>query len=384
MLIMLVPAAVLTLVTFLLAALWRGILAIAKRPAPGYWRRMLRAHGLLFVLHLFLTVPLVLGLLPSRFIGTRGDEQAYAGPRVSPDGTWHVQTREGLRAERRGAAAVDPALAESAAKTAVTLTAKDGVKLRGFLVPAAGNSAGEPPRFNAVLVHGLYRGGLEIDAPGSLFHDMGGQVLLLELRNHGGSERRPATYGLDESLDVAAAAEFLRAQPHGREVPLVVYAISLGTAAASLAAPTLEGLSGLVLEAPMDDLEATAVREIKRGGRREGIPQPWASTILWSARLFGGIPIGKVKPREALAKLPADVEVLLIGAGKDDRMPPDTVRAVYDTLPTPPGHKELWMVPEATHGKVLAQAPEEYKKKLEGLVERVRVRDQAAQAASAK
>jgi hypothetical protein len=363
MLILLIPAAVLTLASFLLALLFRLGLALFRRPAPRFWRRTFAWHGWLFALHLFVTVPLLLGFVLSH-AGTRRDEAAYRGPRIAPDGTWLVQTRGTLAAERSGKVAVDPALVESAERCAVSLTARDGVKLRAFLVPLPPGAVGESPRFVAVLVHGLYRDALETETPGRMLRDLGGEVLLLELRNHGGSGKAQATFGRDESLDVLAAAEFLRARPEASGRPLMVFAVSLGTAAAALAAPRLPGLAGLVLDAPMDDLRATARRELERGDFKFSIRNPWAATILWSAQHLAGVPIDAVKPHEALERLPPNVAVLLIGAGRDERMPPDAVCALFDELPTEPGRKELWIEPEATHGKVWVAAPDAYREHL--------------------
>jgi hypothetical protein len=317
------------------------------------------------------TVPLALGLLFSRAGRTRGDEADYRGPRIAADGTWLVQTRETLAAERHGKAEVNAAVAEAAAQRAVQLTARDGVTLRAFLVPALNAPSEGTPAFMAVLVHGLFRGALELETPGRMLRELGGEVLLLELRNHGGSARAKTTFGRDESLDVLAAVEFLRARPEARGRPLVLFAVSLGTAAAALAVPKVPDLAGLVLDAPMDDLEVTARHELATGGFWRSIRQPWASTILWSAQHLGGVPVGDVKPRNALARLPPDTAVLFIGAGRDDRMPPESVRALFDALPTAPDRKELWIEPEATHGKVWLAAPEEYRRRLARFCEAV-------------
>jgi alpha-beta hydrolase superfamily lysophospholipase len=368
-LILVVPALVFTLATFLVAMLWRLGLALFRHPAPRYFRHTLAWHAGLFALHLFVTVPILIGALIPRAVGTRPDERGYEGPRLAADGTWLLQTRESLAAERAGEN--DTAATQGAvAIPAVTLTARDGVPLRAFVVPPRGNPATEAPRFAAILVHGLFRSALELETPGAMFRDLGGEVLLLELRNHGGSGKAPATFGRDEALDVLAAVEFLRGRPEGRACPLVLYAVSLGTAAAALAAPQIPDLAGLVLDAPIDDLEATARRDLARGGFARSIRQPWASAVVWSAQHIGGVPIDAVKPSDALADLSPQVAVLLIGAGQDERVPPDSVRAFFDALPTAPDRKELWIEPEATHGKVWVAAPEEYRRRLRSFCER--------------
>jgi pimeloyl-ACP methyl ester carboxylesterase len=300
--------------------------------------------------------------------GTRGDEADYRGPRIASDGAWLLQTRDSLAEEAKSGVVVDAALQGAAERRAVALVARDGVKLRGFLVePRASDGA---PRFQAVLVHGLYRGALEIETPAAMLRDLGGEVLLLEMRNHGGSARAKTTFGRDESLDVLSAVDYLRQRPGARDRPLVIFAVSLGTAAAALATPRIPDLAGLALDAPMDDLESLARRELKSGPMLWSVRDPWASVILWSARFIGGVPVHAIRPGDALAKLPADVAVLLIGAGKDERMPPATVRALFEQLPTAPDRKELWIEPEATHGKVWVKAPDEYRRRLTAFVAR--------------
>src|SRR5262245_51758022 len=123
MAILLVPAAAFTLATLLLATLWRLGLALLKRKAPGFWGRTLRWHCGLFAFHLFVTVPVLLGILLSRGVGTRRDERAYAGPRIAADGTWIEQTRDSLAAEHDGTSSVDAALAQAAAARTVTFKA---------------------------------------------------------------------------------------------------------------------------------------------------------------------------------------------------------------------------------------------------------------------
>jgi hypothetical protein len=388
--IVLVPAAALTLATLLLATLWRGVLLLLRRPAPGYVRRALRWHAGLLVAHAFATVPLALGFVGARFVGTRGDERSWRGPRIAADGRWLVQTRESLAAERErartGTEAVAAELDAAAERRAVFLEARDGVRLRGFLVPpraepAAPASPAAPvaatsaaaPRFMAVLVHGLYRGGLELEPVGAMLRELGGEVFLLELRNHGGSGRARPTYGRDEALDVLAAADFLRARPEAAGRPLVVFAVSLGTAAAALAAPGIPDLAGLVLDAPLEELRATADRMLAggRGRRGIGLVQPFRAVALWSAEHLAGVPFDEVRPIDVLARLPPDLPVLLIAAGLDERSPPDVARAILAALPAAPDRKELWLVPDAEHGKVWLTAPADYRRHLERFVARL-------------
>lgn len=361
-----VAALVLTLATFVLAVLWRLGLALLRRPAPRFFRRTLGWHAGLLVLHLFVTVPVLLGVLAARIVGTRPDERGYGGPRLDADGSWLHQTRESLAAEREGRAEVDADVAQAAAGRAVTLTTRDGVTVRGFLVPPPPDRLAHGPRFAAVVVHGLFRGAIEVEPPAAMLHELGGEVLLLELRNHGESGHAQPTLGPDESLDVLAAVDHLRGRPETEGRPLVLFGVSIGTTATALAAPEIPDLAGIVLDAPIDDLEASARRWIGKA-----IPRPWSSLMLLSAEYLGGIPISSVKPGTALLGLDPEVEVLLIGAGHDVRAPPDRVKALFAALPTLPDRKEMWIDPEASHGKVWLDAPDEYHRRLARFCEKL-------------
>ncbi len=361
--LILVPAAALTVATLLLGLLWLGLASLLKRRKPGAWGRLLRWHLALLVVHAFVTLPVGLAVIAPRFTDTRGDERAYAGPRFASDGTWQLQSRESLAAERPAREAAPTVAARS--PFAVDVRARDGAALRGFLVPPASGA----PRFTALLVHGLFRGALELETVGSMLRELGGEVLLLELRRHGGSERRPFTYGRDETQDVLGGVDFLRARPGSSDRPFVLFAVSIGTAPAAMAAAQIDGLAALVLDAPMDDLRATAERMLSGGeGRGGAIPQPFRAILLNAAAALGTIPFDAVKPGAALAALCPDVRVLLIGAGEDTRMPPDTVRAIFDALPTQADRKTLWIDPGAKHGHVWGHDPEGYRARLTTLI----------------
>lgn len=364
MLFLLACTGVLLLVTLVLAVLLRVILALLGRKPARFWRRTLQVHVALLVVHLFGTVPATLGWFGSRLaVRTRHDENTYAGPRIDGEGKWVVQSRRTLAAEEAGEAEVAPELRACEERATVQLRAEDGVRVRGFFVP----SKRDEPRCSVVVVHGLFRGGLEIDPVAAMFRDLGAEVLMLELRNHGASERAPATFGLYESLDVLAAVRWLRDRPEGRERKIVLFGVSLGTAAVSLAAARTPDLDGLVLDAPMSDLLETAhaMLGMSREGRRSlAMPRIFRTLIFTSLELWSGFAFRDVRPRDALLSLRPDVPVLFIAAGLDQRMPVQSVQSFFDMLPTRHHLKNLWICPDSDHGKVWSDDPEGYRRQL--------------------
>jgi pimeloyl-ACP methyl ester carboxylesterase len=358
--------------TLLLALLFAGLRAACGKARRGWLRRALLIGLGSLPVHALVTVPAVLGYLGSRRVATRSEERDYAGPRIGADGSWILQSRASLRAEREGHGGVDPELRAAAAATAVTLTSADGTRLRAFVVPPAEAA----PRATAVLVHGLFRGALEIERVGAMFRDLGCEVVLLELRNHGGSGRAPATFGLDEADDVLAAVGWARSRgPEAAARPLILFGVSLGTAAVGLAAPRVERLGGVVVDAPLSDALATAHRMLGGGAdprpRRIALPQPLRSLALTALEWWSGIDLAADRPGEALQQVGEEVPILVIGGADDRRMPPAEVRALFEALPQRLGVKELWICEAADHGDVWEVDPDGYRLRLGAFVERV-------------
>jgi alpha-beta hydrolase superfamily lysophospholipase len=335
---------------------------VARRKPRAFARTAWRWHLVLVPIYALTAGPLFFAWFGSTRIGTRGDERAYAGPRIDAAGRWIFQSRETLAAEKAGAP-IDPELRRVAAASERRIVTADGVALRAFKVPPLGT-----PRATVVLVHGLFRGGLELETPASLWRDLGAAVLMIEMRNHGASGRTVPTFGRDEREDVLAAAAYVRGDPDLAGRPLVLFAVSLGTVAVMRAAPDIPELRGVVLDAPTDDLLATAHRMLSReprpGQRGLGLMQPFRSLTLTAVETWCGFRFDEIRPSESFARTSPDVPVLLVGGGEDVRMPPSTLEEVFRRLPTRPEKKRLWIRPGSDHGQVWVDDPQEYGRKL--------------------
>ncbi len=366
-------ALALTLATLVPAALVGLALWAARRRTGAYWRRVLLVHAALLPLHAFATFPAALGWFVSRSLGTRPHERAYAGPRIAPDGELAVQTWDSLRAETEGIAQVDAALATAAQGRMRSIASSDGVTLRAFRIEATQ----EPPVAVAVLVHGLFRSAMELEPVAAMFRREGCECWLVEPRNFGGSSRAPFTAGLRESDDVVAAVRFVRAQPGRAHTPLVMFAVSLGTVAVSLALPRLDDVAGVVLDAPIDDVAAAAQRlmRFERPGHRASrfrMVEPWSSLVLRAFEAWSDVDLAALCPADVLATLPPDLPVLVVGAGEDDRAPPDTVARLFARLPMHDARRRLWIVPDSGHGHVFGDQPAAYAEHLRWLLANLR------------
>ncbi len=358
-----------TLALLLIALVVRLVQRARGTRRPGFWKWTFALALALAIVHAFVSTPFGMAWFLVHQARTRGDEKFYAGPTIAADGAWELQERQ--RSFDPGAELDSDEEPRPFSPYRVEIVAADGVMLRGFLVPPRT----APPRFVAVLTHGLWRGALEIEHVGAMLRDLGGEVLLLELRNHGYSGKAAFTFGLNESNDVLAAVAFVRARAELQDVPLVLFGVSLGSAATALAAPKVEHLAALVLDAPIDSIGAVADRMIGSGGggrRRRAFMPDWAWPQLRVAFSFwSGVSIDRIAPKEALKALAPSVHALVIGGGEDRRCPPEAAQAVFDAIAAPADAKTLWIHAGSDHGKVWLDAPDEYRVHLAALVDAI-------------
>ena len=168
-----------------------------------------------------------------------------------------------------------------------------------------------------------------------------------------------------------------RRQPGRAQLPVLLYGVSLGTIATTLALPHIDGVAGVALDSPIDDLLAAAHRMLsfrREGDRRSwfALYEPWRSLVIAALGWWSGFRVAEVSPGEVLATLPHDLPVLLIGGAHDDRAPPATVRRLFERLPEPPERRLLWLDDDGGHGDLAELKPAEYREHLRWLLEHLR------------
>lgn len=367
-------ALVFTCVTMLIAIIIGLVRALFGKPQGRYWSVVGWSHLGMFTLHMFVTFPVVLGWFGSRQLGSRSPEHLYAGPRLDSDGRLLPQSWQLLRSERdSGYPSVKQEVVAAADARAHSVPSSDGVTIRAYRLEAKIDQ----PVAVAVLVHGLFRSSMELEPVAKILRGHGCECWLVDQRNHGQSGRAPFTGGLRESDDVVAVVDYLRKQPGRAETPLVMFGVSLGTIAVSLALPRIDNVAGVILDAPIDDLTAAAHRMMafNRAGDRRSTAymyEPWRSLVLTSLGAWSGFATTEVSPLEVLATLPHDLPMLIIGEELDDRAPPQTVLSIYERLPQHPGVKELWQVPDVGHGKSFLERPVAFDQAVGRLMSRLR------------
>jgi pimeloyl-ACP methyl ester carboxylesterase len=225
----------------------------------------------------------------------------------------------------------------------VGFQAPDGVPLKGWWVPAAAE-----PRGTVVLVHGLNRSRIEMIRKVPFLHQLGWNALLFDQRGHGESGGTVRSLGYHEKDDVHAAVAFARARS---SVPVAVWGISLGAAAATLATAEDPGVAALVSDSSFRSLRDTARHHLRlfrnfRWYLRVVPAWPLSEEVVfWIGRKAGFDP-DALDVRAAAAHLGGRPVLFVCNTG-DRRMPPEIA---FELKEAAGPRARVLVVPGTTHG----------------------------------
>ena len=224
----------------------------------------------------------------------------------------------------------------------VTFLAADGVPLKGWWVPAPDAHG------TVVLVHGLNRSRIEMVRKLPFLHDLGWNALLFDLRHHGDSGGNVSTFGAFEKQDVHAATALAHAQSQG---PVVLWGVSLGAAAVTLAAAEDPGVAALVCDSSYRSLRDTVAHHLSlfRGFRwwLRIVPNwPVADEVVFWMGRRGHFDPDVVDVRAAAAHLTGRPCLFVCNSG--DRRMPSEIAFELKAAAGPQAH--VLVVPGTSHG----------------------------------
>ena len=202
----------------------------------------------------------------------------------------------------------------------ITLKTKDSVRLECWYAKADSNAKGTVVMFHG---HGSSKSGMIKEA--TAFHAMGWNVFMTDFRAHGNSEGETCSIGYDESKDVKAAYDYIKA---GGEKNIVLWGISLG-AATILSAIDQFNIkpNKLILEMPFGTLKEGVIGRVKM----MHIPAEPMSTLL---TFWGGIEQRNwafdFRPQDFAAKV--NCPVLLQWGINDPRVTQTETNTIYKHL----------------------------------------------------
>lgn len=236
----------------------------------------------------------------------------------------------------------------------VQFASESGSTIHGWLLPGRKQSGA------VVLMHGVRANRTNMLSRARFLSRAGYTVLLFDFQAHGESPGQHITFGFLESRDARAAVSFLRARAPGE--PIGVIGISMGGAAALLAAPPLEA-DALILEMVYPTIiQAINDRLEIRFGRLGPVLAPLLSIQL-KPRL--GISTADLRPIERVSSI--HHPKFFIAGANDYHTKVEESRALFAAAAEP---KELWIVDGAKHEDLLSFAGQEYERRILLFLER--------------
>lgn len=241
----------------------------------------------------------------------------------------------------------------------VTLETVDGVELAAWWVPGENEAA-------VVLLHGAGSTRTSVLDHAAVLGTHGYGVLLLDARGHGGSEGRGMAFGWYGERDVAAALDFVAAQPVVAADRIGIVGLSMGGEVAIGAAGVDARVRAVVAEGATHRVAGDKDYLAEYGARgdvQRGIDQVTFAV----ADLLSAAPRPELL-RDAVADAQADgtpTPMLLITAGEVE-----TELLAAELLDrAAPAAVDVWTVPGAGHTDGLRVEPTEWRRRVLGFLD---------------
>jgi fermentation-respiration switch protein FrsA (DUF1100 family) len=202
----------------------------------------------------------------------------------------------------------------------VEFQTSDGIKISGWLMPSRGKRA------TIIYSHGLFRSRRELLERAADLWQLGYGALLYDARNHGNSGQARVSFGYNERLDAEAAVRFLREELR-IEDRIVLFGISMGAAAALLAAAETPAVAAIISDSSFLSFKDTTDHHVRLFLRLPAFPlsNELRYLIEWRAGFDGS----RLDALDAVRRI-ADRPALFIAAAHDKRMPPGLAQRLYD------------------------------------------------------
>ncbi|WP_300085378.1 alpha/beta fold hydrolase [uncultured Nitrosomonas sp.] len=201
-----------------------------------------------------------------------------------------------------------------------------------------------------LLVHSMRSNRLEMLGRARFLNSQGYHVLMIDLQAHGETPGDRITFGARESVDVAAAVDYLRNTfPHDR---IAAIGATLGAAAIVLADPPLR-LDAMILESLHPTFAEAVTNRLKlhlgdAGGYLHLLLLPYFSFLL-------DLQVDQLNPVDRIGNLA--IPVLFISGTLDRHTTQSEAKRLYDAAQSP---KELWVIEGAGHYNMHSFAGKSY------------------------
>jgi fermentation-respiration switch protein FrsA (DUF1100 family) len=241
----------------------------------------------------------------------------------------------------------------------VAVTTKDGLRLHGWYIPAAGDGeAPERSKGTVIVAHGYKDDRSSVIGVADILHRYGFRVLVASFRGHDVNDGETISFGLRERADLEAFYQYLVARPDVDRSRIGLFGVSMGGFISIGFAAENPGIRALVSDcafSSVSDTVATSIRFFT------GLPPfPFAPAIVfWTERAIGGR-VDDIDAKRWIAKI-SPRPVLLMQGGADRVVSADSGAKLFEAAGQP---KELWFEPDVGHAEFLKTKPAEFERRL--------------------
>jgi pimeloyl-ACP methyl ester carboxylesterase len=245
---------------------------------------------------------------------------------------------------------VAPPPAQLGAKT-VMFASASGTLVHAWL------SAGRPGMGAVLLLHGVGSNRESMLGRAEFLHNEGFTVLAPDFQAHGESPGEHVTFGVKESLDAAAAMDYLREVAPSERIGVI--GVSMG-GAATLLGPGPISANAFVLESVYPTIrQAVSDRLGTWLGPLGGVARLFTPAVIHFVGDDIGVTETELRPIDRIASLHAP---LLLLSGTDDPYTPIVeAESLYARAPAP---KTYWAVQGAGHEDLHAYNSAEYERRV--------------------
>ncbi|MBZ5513255.1 MAG: alpha/beta hydrolase [Acidobacteriia bacterium] len=236
----------------------------------------------------------------------------------------------------------------------VEFPSTDGIPLRGWYIPAP-----RRPQGTIIYCHGLNRTRTEMLPMAAFANALGYDGLLFDFRHSGQSGGDITTLGYQERYDVLGAVRFALAEEKAAR-PVVVWGVSMGAAAALMAAADSEEIAGVISDSTFRSFSDTVKHHLKLFLHLPAFPLAY-EVIYWVA-WRGGFSASDFDLEKAVDRI-SPRPILFVAVEGDRRMPPSIAEALYARASG--RGKRILIVPGRRHGEGFNEAREPYEKAVE-------------------